>query len=376
MNNLKILAFAFVSLLLSCGGVKNNECKIEAEFSGLKSDTIFLGYGTEAPFKVDTLLLSDGKLETTLACDSVMGLFIQTNNHEEKNLTAYVLPGTTLRITAEKGDLSSAVLSGNSFYEQLYNAMHFDSELQDQYDAIVESCKRMETEGASEEDIMNKMMTESEKLSALRGEILLKYVREHRDDEAVVSIISPYSENPDFAVYDTLLTDRVKNGVMGGIYKKYLTAYNQMNEKRRFQEALNSGTMDAPDFSLPQMNGEKLALSDLRGQWVMLDFWGSWCYWCMKGMPRIKECYKKYKGKLEILGINTRDDDEKWSKTVEKNEMSWRHVKDDGSVDFGKLYAIEGYPTYVLISPEGKIAAYACGESEEFFNKMDSLIVK
>ena len=43
-------------------------------------------------------------------------------------------------------------------------------------------------------------------------------------------------------------------------------------------EALSPG-MDAPDFSLPQMNGEMLALSDLRGKWVLLDFWGSWCYW-------------------------------------------------------------------------------------------------
>ena len=140
-------------------------------------------------------------------------------------------------------------------------------------------------------------------------------------------------------------------------------------------EALSPGT-DAPDFSLPQMNGEMLALSDLRGKWVLLDFWGSWCYWCMKSMPKLKGFYEKYNDNLEILGINTKDDDQRWANAVKKHEMTWRQVKDDGSVNFSKLYAVTVYPTYVLITPDGKVAAYSSGKSEEFFNNLDSFLVK
>ena len=41
----------------------------------------------------------------------------------------------------------------------------------------------------------------------------------------------------------------------------------------------------APDFTLNDINGKPLSLSDLKGKWVILDFWGSWCPWCIKGFP-------------------------------------------------------------------------------------------
>ena len=96
----------------------------------------------------------------------------------------------------------------------------------------------------------------------------------------------------------------------------------------------------------------------------------------MKSMPKLKGIYEKYQDNLEILGINTRDDDQRWANAVKKHEMTWRQVKDDGSVNFSKLYAVTVYPTYVLITPDGKVVAYSSGKSEEFFNNLDSFLVK
>ena len=45
---------------------------------------------------------------------------------------------------------------------------------------------------------------------------------------------------------------------------------------------------EAPDFTLNDINGKPLTLSSLRGKYVVLDFWGSWCIWCIKGMPKMK----------------------------------------------------------------------------------------
>ena len=50
----------------------------------------------------------------------------------------------------------------------------------------------------------------------------------------------------------------------------------------------------APDFTLNDINGKPLALSSLRGKYVVIDFWGSWCGWCIKGIPKMKEYYAKY----------------------------------------------------------------------------------
>ena len=67
----------------------------------------------------------------------------------------------------------------------------------------------------------------------------------------------------------------------------------------------------APDFELPDLQGNPLKLSSLRGKYVVLDFWGSWCIWCIRGVPRMKEAYSKYKDKMEILGVDCQDTEEK-----------------------------------------------------------------
>ena len=66
----------------------------------------------------------------------------------------------------------------------------------------------------------------------------------------------------------------------------------------------------APDFELPNLQGSTTKLSSLRGKYVVLDFWGSWCVWCIRGIPKMKEAYTKYKDKMEILGVDCRDTEE------------------------------------------------------------------
>ena len=66
---------------------------------------------------------------------------------------------------------------------------------------------------------------------------------------------------------------------------------------------------EAPDFTLPGPDGMPLTLSDLRGRYVVLDFWGTWCKWCVKGIPEMKTYYDRYRDKLEILSIDFGDDE-------------------------------------------------------------------
>ena len=85
-------------------------------------------------------------------------------------------------------------------------------------------------------------------------------------------------------------------------------------------------TAQAPDFTLNDLDGRPLSLKSLRGKYVVLDFWGSWCGWCIKGIPAMKEYYEKYKGKFEILGIDCNDPEDKWKAAVEKYQLPWLHL--------------------------------------------------
>jgi len=134
----------------------------------------------------------------------------------------------------------------------------------------------------------------------------------------------------------------------------------------------------APDFELPDLQGNPLKLTSLRGKYVILDFWGSWCPWCIKGFPSMKASYAKYKDRLEILGIDCRDSETKWKAAVEEYELPWLQVRcpDSELQQLAQQYHVEGFPTKVVVSPEGKLAKVVVGEDPAFYSYLDTLFAK
>ena len=137
--------------------------------------------------------------------------------------------------------------------------------------------------------------------------------------------------------------------------------------------AVEADGAEAPDFTLNDINGKPLTLSSLRGKYVILDFWGSWCGWCIKGIPQMKEYYQKYAGKFEILGIDCNDPEEKWKAAVEKYELPWLHVYNTRDSKVLEQYQIEGFPTKIIVGPNGKIVKTVIGEDPAFYTFLDEL---
>lgn len=131
----------------------------------------------------------------------------------------------------------------------------------------------------------------------------------------------------------------------------------------------------APDFELPNLQGSTTKLSSLRGKYVVLDFWGSWCVWCIRGIPQMKTAYTKYKDKMEILGVDCRDTEEKWRAAVDEHQLPWLQVRcpDEQLQTIAAQYSIEGFPTKVIIDPEGKLVRTVVGEDPAFYSFLDEL---
>ena len=142
--------------------------------------------------------------------------------------------------------------------------------------------------------------------------------------------------------------------------------------------ATADGDLMAPEIELPDLQGNPKKLSSLRGKYVIIDFWGSWCVWCLRGFPAMKAMYAKYKDRLEILGVDCQDSERKWRTAVEQYELPWLHVRcpDEKMQELAGMYGIEGFPTKAVVSPEGKLLKVVVGEDPGFYTYIDQLLSK
>ena len=116
----------------------------------------------------------------------------------------------------------------------------------------------------------------------------------------------------------------------------------------------------APDFTLNDPDGKPVSLSSLRGKYVLVDFWASWCPDCRKENPNILAAYKKYQNKnFTVLGVSLDRKKEPWVAAIEKDGLTWTHVSDLQGWDtpVADLYVIKWIPKNYLIDPEGVILA-------------------
>ena len=135
---------------------------------------------------------------------------------------------------------------------------------------------------------------------------------------------------------------------------------------------------DIPDFKLPDKDGKDFVFSTLRGKYVLVDFWASWCGPCMREMPNVVKLYKECKGKnFEIVGISLDQKRDAWLNAVEKNKMKWIQVSDLKSWETlpVKLCNISAVPYTVLVDPEGKVIALDL-RGEELIKKVKEVLKK
>lgn len=129
----------------------------------------------------------------------------------------------------------------------------------------------------------------------------------------------------------------------------------------------------APDFALADTNGKTVTLQSLQGKWVVLDFWGSWCGWCIKGFPEMKKSYAALKGKAEFVGI-AYDKKEAWLEAVRKYELPWVNLFAGNDKKVLMDYGVEGFPTKVIIDPKGIVRNVTVGEDPAFYTTLQSLV--
>lgn len=204
------------------------------------------------------------------------------------------------------------------------------------------------------------------------GASCIDYITKHPDDEAGVLLLEGLNDD-DFDKALALLSPKVREGRLASIWEKRLQERERAEQRQAAAAKVGEGT-EAPDFTLNGIDGKPLQLSALRGKYVVLDFWGSWCAPCMNGMAAMKVFYEKYKGRFEMIGINCGDSEEKWKEAVKHKGMNWTQLRESKeSQQVAQLYAVSSFPTKIIIGPDGKIINRMAGETSQFYECLDGL---
>ena len=371
------------ALLLSASAAmaQSESFQLKANLKNL-GDTVIAVKGMQ---DMDTLLVKNGKFTYTTTLKAPKDITFASpgsfRGTENKVFRVVAVPGEKAELV---GDLKNRFdINGSNFYKQYHQVDLMMEKIDGKINAFADSLGNAMRNGGDKDAIMKEYNETLPKLMKVRNQQFFDYMSQHANEEATATLVAQFTELEDMEKAASLLSDAVKNGRMKGYYQPLID--HEKAEKKAEEESAKKQAVgvDAPDFTLKDINGKDFTLSSLRGKYVILDFWGSWCGWCIKGMPEMKKYYEKYKGKFEIVGVDCNDTEQKWKDAVKKHELPWLHVYNPRANTQEELannvcgkYGVTGFPTKIVLSPEGKIVKTVIGEDPAFYTLLDELFSK
>ncbi len=339
---------------------------------------VYVAEPGQRPNVQNTIVLKNGALDFEIKLPKVAEVTLATPEAARGKSQQYVafvgVPGETIELNAETDN--KYTYGGTKFYKEFAEMKNALENSQAELQAYIKSLNERMEKGEKQEDLMKEYQEKAPALQAKASVAYKDFIKAHPDYEANAIIVTSLETLEEMEEAANMMSPAVRVGRMKDFYMASINQQKAEKEIREKAAKMQAAGVVAPDFTLNNINGKPFKMSSLKGKYVVLDFWGSWCGWCIKGFPKMKEYYQKYKGKFEILGVDCNDTPEKWKAAVKKHELPWLNVYNPRESKVLSDYAIQGFPTKIIVGPDGKIIKTIVGEDPAFYTLLDELFGK
>lgn len=381
----------FITLLVFSGFVasaqSNNSFTISGKINGLKSKAMNFSVKDEsAPRgrRMDSIIVKpDGSFSYKGNINEVTYINIWPGDDrvmkqvkgggyypvKSSQLQLIASPGANIKVNGKATDFIDAYPSGNAANNDM-------ARLNKQIYPLMNESVNMQLKIANKEVTdsveIKKMNVKMEQLDEKVNKIKEDFIRKNPSSIAAIWLLG-----------DMMMRTQLDNATATDLFKKMkkekLVANPFYVEAAKRVDGMSATAVGktVPDIQSKNTYDKKpFDLATLRGKYVIVDFWGTWCGPCVSGMPKMKEYLDKYNGKLDIVGVAQESDDgTSWRNFLDKNKnYQWHHVLSRNNEDYIVKFSVAGFPTKIIVDPQGKILARYVGEDEEFYTKLDELI--
>lgn len=346
----KVLIPILAALLASCGPQQPQQYELTGNILGLEEGMVYLQ-------------------------DRVNGLFVNIDSTKVEN-SSFVLNGSLhypqMRYLSIEGiDFRFSLFLENSEISIQIDAhapqryfvkgsashdiFHDFNLLLAKHEATVNEIQQeiLEAEITGQQELALQLRQKYEDTQQATPSLVKDYVTRHSDKTVAAFIATRFLAHSMDGEDLTALVNVFEPSISQTLY------VNHLRERAEKLVSVGVGKI-APDFSLPGVDGEPLALSDFRGKYVLVSFWASWCSYCRVGNPHLVSMYSKYRGPgFEILGVSLDRSREAWLKGIAEDDIEWPQISDlQGWQNAASTrYGVSSIPANVLVDPQGVIIA-------------------